>query len=121
MKLDWELSTLGHPIGDLAYFCVCLRLPQDGSTKGLAGIDREQLGIPSEKEVIEQYCRLRDMAPIESWGFYLAFSLFRLTAITQGVLKRALDGNASSDQALQVGKAVPFLAEMAMAIINEEN
>jgi aminoglycoside phosphotransferase (APT) family kinase protein len=110
--LDWELSTLGQPIVDLACFCAYLHLPKDHSTRGLVGIDQNQLGIPFEKKGIEQYCRLPDIAPIESWRIYPSFSLFRLLAINPDVPKQTPDGDASADQALRVGTGVPFLAEM---------
>lgn len=118
--LDWELSTLGHPLADLAYFCMCLRLPSTGQVAGLADKNREQLGIPSEADLVAQYCALRGLGTIDNWSFYLAFSFFRLVAILQGVLKRALDGNASSDQAVHVGKMAGHLAQLAVALIEEE-
>lgn len=117
--LDWELSTLGHPLADLAYFCMCLRLPPGGIIKGLAGLDRNQLGVPTEQQITARYCELRQLDGIEHWHFYLAFSFFRLAAICQGVLKRALDGNASSAQAEQVGQLTAFLAGMAVALIED--
>ena len=119
--LDWELSTLGHPLADLAYFCMCLRLPSNGHISGLAGKDRAALGIPGELELVAQYCALRGIGPINDWHFYLAFSFFRLAAILQGVLKRAQDGNASSDKALQVGEMAGQLAQLAVELIEEEN
>lgn len=117
--LDWELSTLGHPMADLAYFCMCLRLPTVGTVKGLKGKDRLALGVPSESEIVERYCQVRGINGIDHWTFYIAFSFFRLAAICQGVLKRALNGNASSDKALQVGSMVPVLTKMALEAINE--
>lgn len=119
--LDWELSTLGHPLADLAYFCMCLRLPANGHISGLAGQDRAALAIPTEAELVAQYCALRGLGPIADWHFYLAFSFFRLAAILQGVLKRAQDGNASSDQALQVGKMAGQLALLAVELIERHN
>jgi aminoglycoside phosphotransferase (APT) family kinase protein len=119
--LDWELSTLGHPLADLAYFCMCLRLPSTGHISGLAGKDRAELGIPTEAELVARYCALRGISQIADWHFYLAFSFFRLAAILQGVLKRAQDGNASSDQALQVGQMAGQLAQLAVDLIEEEN
>jgi aminoglycoside phosphotransferase (APT) family kinase protein len=115
--LDWELSTLGHPLADLAYFCMCLRMPSDGHIPGLAGIDRASLGIPNEAEIVERYCSLRDLGPICNWHFYLAFSFFRLAAICQGVHKRALDGNASSNQALAVGALAEPLAKLGAELL----
>lgn len=118
--LDWELSTLGHPMADLAYFCMCLRLPPVGHIKGLAGLDCGELGVPNEADIIARYSELRGIENIEHWTFYLAFSFFRLAAIAQGVLKRALDGNASSEKAQQVGSMTPKLAQLAMNMITEE-
>lgn len=119
--LDWELSTLGHPLADLAYFCMCLRLPADGHVPGLADKDRDALGVPQERAIIRRYCELREIGQIENWHFYLAFSFFRLAAIVQGVLKRAVDGNASSDKAMAVGQMTEPLAEMAVEIIDQAN
>ena len=118
--LDWELSTLGHPTSDLAYFCMCLRLPSAGNVSGLAGKDRDELGVPSEKTIIELYCQLRGIDNVDNWIFCVAFSFFRLSAILQGVLKRALNGNASNDQALKVGKMAEPLAQMALVMIKDE-
>lgn len=118
--LDWELSTLGHPLADLAYFCMCLRLPPEGQVFGLACKDRDALGVPQEREIIRRYCELRGIGQIDNWHFYLAFSFFRLAAIAQGVLKRAIGGNASSDKAMAVGKMAGLLAEMAVEVIEQE-
>jgi len=117
--LDWELSTLGHPLADLAYFCMSLRLPGLSDMKGLAGKDRAVLNIPSEQAFIEQYCQRTGIHRIEHWPFFLAFSYFRLAAILQGVMKRALEGNASSQKALQVGRMARPLAEMAIALVEK--
>ena len=119
--LDWELSTLGHPFADLAYQCMQWRLPNKGSMRGLAGIDRMALGLPSEADYVAGYCERMGLAGIPNWIFYLAFSFFRLAAILQGVLKRALDGNASDPKrGLQMGEAVAVLGQMAVALIDEE-
>lgn len=119
--LDWELSTLGHPYADLAYQCMQWRLPNAGSFRGLAGVDRVSLGIPTEEEYVAKYCERRNIAQIENWPFYVAFSFFRLAAILQGVYKRSLDGNASNpEKAKLYGAAVPVLSTMAMQMINEE-
>ncbi|OAJ55111.1 aminoglycoside phosphotransferase [Paraburkholderia ginsengiterrae] len=115
--LDWELSTLGNPLADIAYFCMCLRLPPAGHIVGLAGLDRAAMGVPDESAIIAQYCRLRGIASIENWNFYLAFSFFRLAAIAQGVKKRALGGNASNDKARQVGEMAGALAKMGVELI----
>lgn len=115
--LDWELSTLGHPLADLAYFCMCLRLPASGFPKGLAGLDRAALGLPSEEDIVLRYCEQRGLAGIPHWHFYLVFSFFRLAAICQGVLRRALDGNASSEKAFETGKQAPILARLGAQIL----
>ncbi|WP_218311971.1 phosphotransferase family protein [Alteromonas antoniana] len=119
--LDWELSTLGHPYADLAYQCMQLRLPSKlAHAAGLGGLDRDALGIPSEQEYVQEYCERRGIGKIHNWTFYLAFSFFRLAAILQGVVKRAHDGNASSDKAMQLGKMVRPLAQLATSLIHEE-
>jgi len=119
--LDWELSTLGHPLADLAYQCMQLRMPAGaGTTPGLQGIDRASLGIPSEAEYVARYCERTGTGRIENWTFYLAFSFFRLAAIIQGVAKRAVDGNASSARAAELGRWVEPLARMAMDAIEED-
>lgn len=115
--LDWELSTLGHPLADLAYYCMWLRLPALGATRGLAGRDPHALNIPSEAEFVARYCERTGIAAIDNWSFYLAFSFFKMTAIVQGILKRALDGNASNDSALAVGRMAPLLSDMGVALL----
>ena len=118
--LDWELSTLGHPYADLAYQCMQLRMPQGmGSIDGLQGIDRTSLGIPTEQQYVAEYCRRMGISGIENWHFYLAFSFFRLAAIVQGIAKRAVQGNASNENASKVGALVQPLAQMALAVIEE--
>lgn len=118
--LDWELSTLGHPYADLAYQCMQWRLPNTGSFRGLAGIDRKAIGIPTENQYVAQYCKHRNIKTIDNWPFYVAFSFFRLAAILQGVYKRSLDGNASNpEKAKNYGAAVPILSYMAMQMIEE--
>jgi len=114
--LDWELSTLGNPLADLAYFCMCLRLPSKGNISGLRGLDRSALGIPDEDEMIAQYCELRGLTGIANWNFYLAFSFFRLASIAQGVKARALQGNASNANAHEVGGMVEPLATLAVEL-----
>ncbi len=117
--IDWELSTLGHPLADLAYYCMTMRLPGISDMKGLGNKNRKELNIPSEAHFVEQYCARTGQDRIDDWPFYLAFSYFRLAAIVQGVMKRALDGNASSQKALEVGKMARPLAEMGMAVLDE--
>ena len=117
--LDWELSTLGHPLADLAYLCMQLRMPADAIVKGLGDVDRPSLGSPSEDEFITRYCERTGMDDVTNWSFYLAFCFFRLAAILQGVKKRALDGNASSDRALDYGAFANPVAEMGRAVLGE--
>jgi len=113
--LDWELSTLGHPYADLAYQCMQWRLPHASGFRGLGGIDRTAIGLPTEEEYVAAYCRRRGIDGIGDWTFYLAFSFFRLAAICQGVYKRALDGNASNpEKARTYGEAVKLLAGLAV-------
>ena len=120
--LDWELSTLGHPLADLAYQCMAWRLPHQGGFRGLDGVERgPATGLPTEESYVADYCRRRGIDGIENWTFYVAFCFFRLGAILQGVYKRALDGNASNpEKAITYGKNVPLLAALAMKSIREE-
>ncbi|MDB5220322.1 MAG: hypothetical protein JWO86_8249 [Myxococcaceae bacterium] len=113
--IDWELSTLGHPVSDLAYACMGyhLNLPGRG---GLAGVDVAALGIPNEQEMVDAYCKQTDRAGIADWPYFMAFGIFRLAAIAQGVYKRSLQGNASSDNASSYGAAVTMLAELGCSI-----
>lgn len=115
--LDWELSTLGHPYADLAYQCMQWRLNQDAPIAGLGGIDRDALGIPSEAGYVESYCARRGLTAIPHWEFYLVFCFFRFAAIVQGVAKRALEGNASSKDALKHKDFPPMLAKLAVGLI----
>jgi len=113
--LDWELSTLGHPFADLAYQCMQWRLPNQGTSRGLAGIDRAAQGLPTEEEYVAAYCKRAGLVGIPDWTFLLAFSFFRVAAIVQGVYKRSLDGNASDpERARQMGGAAPLMAKLAM-------
>lgn len=116
--LDWELSTLGHPYADLAYQCMQWRMPSDCVIPGLGDVDRDALGIPLEAEYVASYCAQRGLERIPHWTFYLVFSYFRFAAILQGVMKRALDGNASSSKAYAYGALAPPLANDAIALID---
>ena len=109
--LDWELSTLGHPLADFSYHCMSWHIPP-GAFRGIAGLDLAALGIPSEADYIKRYCERTGRGAIEHWNFYLAYNLFRIGAILQGVYKRATEGLASSDSAMQAGKNVRALAEL---------
>ena len=113
--IDWELSTLGHPLSDLAYACMAyhFNLPGRG---GLAGLDVRSLGIPTEYDVIAEYKRLTGRETIPGWPFFMAFGIFRLAAIAQGVYARSQQGNASSDDAASYGAAVTMLSELGCTI-----
>ena len=115
--LDWELSTLGHPWADLAYQCAQLRLPADCAIPGLGGLDRQALGIPSEADYVARYCALMGIQDIPNWDFYIVFSLFRFSAILQGIRQRALQGNASSKKATDYGNLARPISEMAAAML----
>ena len=119
--LDWELSTLGHPLADLAYQCMQWRLPINSGFRGLGGTDRAAIGLPSEEAYVEAYCRRRGLNSVDGWTYCLAFSFFRLAAICQGVYKRALDGNASNpEKARTYGQAVKLLAHLAVEMIEKQ-
>ena len=115
--VDWELSTLGHPLADLGYFCMALRLPRNPALPGLAGLDRAALGIPDEAALLARYSQLTGRPIPTDWPFVLAFSFFRLAAIAQGVAKRAEQGNASSEQAAQAGRMVEMLATLGLGAL----
>jgi aminoglycoside phosphotransferase (APT) family kinase protein len=118
--LDWELSTLGHPMADLAYQCMQWRLPNAGDMRGLAGIDRAAYGLPNEAQYVADYAARRGLDQIDNWPFYLVFAFFRLAAILAGVAARAAGGNASNPaMARKYGAAVPALAAMATIIMHE--
>ncbi|RZI78414.1 MAG: phosphotransferase family protein [Variovorax sp.] len=112
--LDWELSTLGHPLADFAYHALPWRLTA-AQFRGMAGADYAALGIPDERSYLNAYCRRTGRAPVDPahWEFYLAYSMFRLAAILQGILKRAADGTASSAQAKETGARARPIAEAA--------
>ena len=117
--LDWELSTLGHPFADVGYQCMQLRLPANvGHISGLRGRNLGELGIPTEGEYVAKYCERMGIDGIDNFGFYVAFSFFRLAAIIQGVAKRAADGNASNKNAAQLGEFVQPMAELALDAIS---
>ena len=112
--VDWELSTLGHPLADLGYFCMALRLPRNPALPGLAGLDRAELGIPDEAALLARYSQLSGRPIPEDWSFIVAFSFFRLAAIAQGVARRAQQGNASSEKAVQAGQMTELLAQTGL-------
>lgn len=118
--LDWELSTLGHPLADLAYQCMQWRLPYQSGMRGLDGLDRTELGIPLEEKYVEKYCEICGISKIDNWNFYLVFSFFRLAAILEGVVMRARAGNASNpERAKTMSVAIPILVNMAAQLIKD--
>ena len=114
--LDWELSTLGHPLADLAYSCGPYHFRMAGNPS-LVGITGPKSGIPSESEFVEEYCRRTGRVDIPNWNFYMAFSFFRLASILQGVYKRGLMGTASSTQALKRGRLTRSTSDLAWSFI----
>ena len=122
--LDWELSTLGHPLVDFAYHCMTWRMPAAEGSRGLAGVDLRALGIPSEVEYRDAYLRAtgrRGGVSEEDWTYYMVFNMFRLVGILQGIMARALQGNASNAQALQAGRRARPLAEQAWALAQQSS
>lgn len=110
--LDWELSTIGHPFADLAAVIMQWQLPAGTEGRGMGGLDRAALGLPTDQEFIAAYCQRRGLNGIDDFGYYLGFCFFRMAGIIQGVLKRALDGNASNpERAIKVGAFVPVFAQ----------
>jgi aminoglycoside phosphotransferase (APT) family kinase protein len=110
--LDWELSTIGHPFADLAAVIMQWQLPAGTEGRGMGGLDRAALGLPSDEEFIAKYCERRGLSGIDNFGYYLGFCFFRMAGIIQGVLKRGLDGNASNpERALKLGEFVPVFAQ----------
>ncbi|RZL39843.1 MAG: phosphotransferase family protein [Rubrivivax sp.] len=115
--LDWELSTLGHPLADFSYHCMSWHIRTSGAARGLGGQDLEALGIPGERDYVQRYCERTGRADIEpvmaDWNFYLAYNLFRIAAIVQGIAKRVVDGTASSEQAKETARSARPLSELA--------
>lgn len=110
--LDWELSTLGHPLADFSYHLMSWHIAP-GQFRGIGGLDHQALGIPSEDAYIARYCeRTGKTIRKEDFSFYLAYNMFRLAGILQGIMKRVVDGTAASEQALKAGKAARPMAEM---------
>lgn len=116
--LDWELSTLGHPLADLAYFCQGYH-GEATPGESLAGADLEALGIPTEDRLLDRYRELAGRGAIEDWTFYMVFVMWRSAAIVQGVYKRGLDGNASSEHAHEYGALVRRRARDAWRLVEE--
>jgi len=119
--LDWELSTLGHPLADLGAQLMQWAMPTGPEGRGLDGVDRRALGIPEDREYVELYAERAGLVEVPEMGFYVAFSFFRMAAILQGVKKRALEGNASNpEQALRLGSFIPLFADKGLQITNGE-
>jgi aminoglycoside phosphotransferase (APT) family kinase protein len=120
--LDWELSTLGHPLADFSYHCMSWHIPQS-AFRGIGGLDLNLLGIPDEATYIRRYCERTGRADVGAvmadWNFYLAYNLFRSVGILQGIAKRVEDGTASSEQARQAAAGARPLAEMAWRIAQQ--
>jgi aminoglycoside phosphotransferase (APT) family kinase protein len=111
--LDWELSTLGHPLADFSYHCMAWNI-EPGRFRGIGGLDLAALGIPTQEDYIARYCaRTGKTIRPEDFNFYLAYNMFRLAGIMQGIMKRYADGTAASTQALENGKAARPMAELA--------
>jgi len=116
--LDWELSTIGHPFADLAAVIMQWQMPPGDQGRGLAGVDRAALGIPTDAAFVASYCDRMGLERIDNFGFYVGFCFFRMAAILQGVRKRALDGNASNpERGLQLGAFVPHYAAAGLAAL----
>ncbi|SEN29334.1 Predicted kinase, aminoglycoside phosphotransferase (APT) family [Loktanella fryxellensis] len=118
--LDWELSTLGHPFADLAGVIMQWRMPPGPDGRGLAGVDRAALGLPSDADFIAAYCARMGLPGIDGFGFYLAFCFFRMGAILQGVKRRGLDGNAANpEKAAKLGAYAPEFARQGLLAARE--
>jgi aminoglycoside phosphotransferase (APT) family kinase protein len=117
--LDWELSTIGHPLADFSYHCMSWHIAP-GQFRGIGGLDLAALGIPDEREYVRRYCertgRPDPVAVMADWNFYMAYNLFRMAGILQGIAKRVEAGTASSAQARQAGAGARPLAEMGWAL-----
>jgi aminoglycoside phosphotransferase (APT) family kinase protein len=113
--LDWELSTLGHPLADFSYHCMAWHIPHTMG-RGIGGLDPVALGIPTEAEYVKRYCERTGLADpvalVADWNFYLGYNLFRIAAILQGIARRVVDGTAASAQARQAGAGARPLAEL---------
>ena len=113
--LDWELATLGHPLADFAYHCMAWHVPPS-AFRGLAGLNLQALGIPDFKSYVAAYCRRTGRPGIDNFEYYLAYNLFRMAGILQGIMKRVVDGTAASEQAVAMGKAARPLAELGWKV-----
>ncbi len=109
--LDWELSTIGHPLADFSYHLMSWHIKPDGF-RGIAGLDLASLGIPSQAEYVERYCKATGRGAIADMDFYLAYNMFRIAGILQGIMKRVVDGTAASAQATAAGQRARYMAEL---------
>ncbi|MDE2137271.1 MAG: phosphotransferase [Gammaproteobacteria bacterium] len=118
--VDWELSTLGHPLADFSYHVMLWRVAA-GEIPGLKGVDLAALGIPTEAEYVATYCRRTGRAPIAPpvWEFCMAYNLFRIACIRQGIMKRVLEGTAASRHAREAGERARETAELAWRQVQE--
>lgn len=112
--LDWELSTLGHPLADFAYHALMYRLPEQVGA-GLGGLDPRTYGLPREADYVAAYCARTGRDSVVHYEFYLAFNLFRLAAIFHGIKGRLVRGSAASAQAAERVAILPELARLAWA------
>ena len=121
--LDWELSTIGHPLADFSYHCMAWHIPP-GAFRGIGGLDLAALGIPSETDYVRRWCERTGLATPEAlaadWNFYLAYNLFRIAAILQGIAKRVEDGTAANEQARQAGAGARPLAELGWRFAQQQ-
>jgi aminoglycoside phosphotransferase (APT) family kinase protein len=117
--LDWELSTLGHPLGDLSYTCVPYHMGPGETLGGVEGLDLPAMGIPTEAEYVASYSKKAGRGPIEHWDFYIAFALFRLGAIAQGIMGRVRDGTANDPRAVERGKRARPLGEAGWSVVTK--
>ena len=120
--LDWELSTIGHPLADFSYHCMSWHIAPP-AFRGIGGLDLAALGIPDEAEYVRRYCarigRPDPQAVMADWNFYMAYNLFRMAGILQGIARRVVDGTASSAQAREAGAGARPLAEMGWKIASQ--
>ena len=117
--IDWELSTLGPAFVDLSYWCAMLRMGHDWEIGGLDGLDRRQLAIPDEDELVAYFCQKTGLEKPANWEVWIAFQLFRFASILQGIKKRHQDGNASAANAEAVGKQALPVARLAAEIYSQ--
>ena len=116
--LDWELSTIGHPLADLGYFLLPYHLDENLGGHSLRGVDLSRLGIPTEQALLDTYRSSGQV--VSNIDYYIVFSMFRLAAILAGVLRRGIDGNASDPSAIERGRAYSLFAESALKVLSKQ-